>query len=148
MSRGTDRRQVSYKYQSDLNDDGNVRNGRNVGNVWNVRNIKTLPDTKCHTFLEPQARTDLNDDGNFMNGGNVRNIRNVRKDTKCHTFSEPQLYCYADLNPFRAARFSGPQPENWLIFMYLFYLFCKFFSLELCRRVKHEQYQYYSLDIC
>ena len=42
----------------------------------NVRNVKTLPDTKCHTFLEPQARADLNDDGNVRNGRNVGNVRN------------------------------------------------------------------------
>ena len=64
----------------------------------NVRTVKTLPDTKCHTFLEPQARADLNDDGNVRNGRNVRNVwnvgnvRNVKTlpDTKCHTFLEPQ----------------------------------------------------------
>ena len=54
-----------------MNDDGNVRNGRNDGNV------KTLPDTKCYTFLEPQAQADLNDDGNVRNGRNVGKVRNI-----------------------------------------------------------------------
>ena len=31
------------------------------GNVRNVENVRTLTDSKCHTFLEPQARADLND---------------------------------------------------------------------------------------
>ena len=34
-------------------------------------------DTKCHTFLEPQARADLNDDGNVRNGRNVGNVSNA-----------------------------------------------------------------------
>ena len=83
---------------------GFSRNVRNVWNVRNVKNVKTLPDTKCHTFLEPQARADLNDYGNVINGrnvGNVRNVWNVKNvrnvknvktlpDTKCHTFMEPR----------------------------------------------------------
>ena len=57
-----------------MNDDESVRNGRNVGNVENVR---TLTDTKCQTFLEPDAPADLNDDGNVRNDRNVGNVRNV-----------------------------------------------------------------------
>ena len=33
-----------------------------------------LTDTKCNTFLKPQAQADLNEGGNFWNGGNVRNV--------------------------------------------------------------------------
>ena len=53
-------------------------------------------DTKCHTFLEPQAQADFNDAWNFRNAGdfgnvrNVKNFSNVMTDIKCHTFSEPQ----------------------------------------------------------
>ena len=66
---------------------------------------------KCHTFLEPQARSDLNDDNDDDDNDNDNNNVNDNinednteeeeiiiffKSIRCHTFSEPQAQ--TDLN--------------------------------------------------
>ena len=43
-----------------------------MSGMWRMLGEKDR--TKCHTFLEQQARADLNDDGNVRNFRNVRNV--------------------------------------------------------------------------
>ena len=57
------------------------------GNFRNDENVRTLTDTKCQTFLEPEAPADLNDDGNVRNSKNVGNIRNA----EIHRFAQIRI---------------------------------------------------------